>query len=226
MRKIAIVLLLGLSLTPVCYGAPCYGTKMPKAKEFFTGAQNYTILKRYLEKDFGKLRSTQTFMLVSYGAFDWLSIDLKGGAGNIKQHPLGSDEIDYPSGFAGGYGFRLRIYESKDAKFVGGFQHISAHPPKVKLGDIDQEAILDDWQFSFLFSRAVLNITPYIGTRWSKTDYIHRVESNRRRKRSDLTKNIGLILGVDVPLSKKIWLNLEGQFLDSEAFALSLNYSF
>lgn len=226
MRKAVIFLLLGLILTPVCYGAPCYGTKMPKAKEFFTGAQNYTIFKRYLEKDFGKLRSTQTFMLVSYGAFDWLSIDLKGGAGNIKQHPLGSDEIDYPSGFAGGYGFRLRIYEAKGAKFVGGFQHISAHPPKVKLGDIDQEAVLDDWQVSFLFSRSVLNITPYIGSRWSKTDYIHRVESNRRRKRSDLTKNIGLILGVDVPLSKKIWINLENQFLDSEAFAFSLNYSF
>lgn len=226
MRKITIFLLLGLSLTSICYAAPCYGTKMPKAKEFFTGAQNYTIFKRYLEKDFGKLRSTQTFMLASYGVFDWLSIDLKAGAGNIKQRPLDSNEIDYSSGFAGGYGFRLRIYESKDAKFVGGFQHISAHPSKVKLGDIDQEAILDDWQFSFLFSRSVLNITPYIGTRWSKTDYIHRVENNRRRKRSDLTKNIGLISGVDLPIAKKMWINLEGQFLDEQALAFSLNYSF
>lgn len=36
-----------------------------------------------------------------------MSIDLKGGAGNIKQHPVGSDEIDYPANFAGGMAFVL-----------------------------------------------------------------------------------------------------------------------
>ncbi len=226
MRKIAIVLLLGLSLTPVCYGAPCYGTKMPKAKEFFIGAQNNSIFKRYLENDFGKLRSTQAFMLVSCGIFDWLSIDLKAGAGNIKQHPLDSAEIDYISGFAGGYGFRLRIYESKDVKFVGGFQHISVHPRGINVGAIKHEAILDDWQFSFLVSRAFAKIIPYIGTKWSRTDYIHRVDGNRKRRMSDLTKSIGLVLGLDLPIAKKMWINFEGQFLDEQALAFSLNYSF
>ncbi len=226
MRKIVAFFFLGLSFTSICYAAPCYGTKMPNAKEFFLGAQNYTILKRYLENDFGKIRSTQDFLLLSYGVFDWLSLDLKGGAGNIKQHPVASDEIDYPSAFAGGYGFRLKVYESGGIKSVFGFQHISVHPQEINIGDVKHESILDDWQFSFLVSSSLAKITPYIGAKWSRADYIHRVDDNRKRRMSDLTKNIGLILGLDVPIAKQIWINLEGQFLDSQAFAFSLNYAF
>ncbi len=226
MRKIALSLCFGLILTPLCYAAPCYGTKMPKAKEFFLGVQNHTIFKRYLKADFGKIRSTQDFLLLSYGVFDWLSLDLKGGAGNIKQHPVGSDEIDYPSSFNGGYGFHLRVYDSGRIKSAFGFQHISVHPQEINIGDIKHEAILDDWQFSFLVSSASVKITPYMGTKWSRIDYIHRVDDNRKRRMSDLTKSIGLVLGFDLPIAEKIWINLEGQFLDSEAFALSLNYGF
>ncbi len=226
MCKVIISFFLSLGLISISYAAPCYGTKMPKTKEFFSGAQNYTILKRYLEADLGKIRSAQDFFLLSYGVFDWVSIDLKVGVGNIKQHPVGSDEIDYPCGFAGGYGFRLRIHESKKVKMVGVFQHISAHPPKVSLGGIDHEAILDDWQLSFLVSRSFAKITPYIGAKWSRTDYIHRVDGNRKRVMSDLTKNIGFVIGLDLPVAERIWLNLEGQLLDSEALAFSLNCSF
>ena len=88
------------------YAAPCYGTRLPEKNEFDLGLQNYTILKRYQENDLGKLRSTQDFLLLSYGVFDWFSIDLKGGAGDIKQHPLGADEVRYSTNFAGG---RVRL---------------------------------------------------------------------------------------------------------------------
>lgn len=226
MRKIGIFLFLLLSAISSSYAAPCYGTKMPKAKEFFLGVQNYTIFKRYLEGDFGKIRSTQDFLLLSYGVFDWLSLDLKGGAGNIKQHPVGSDEIDYPSAFNGGYGFRLKVYDSDRIKSAFGFQHISVHPQEINIGEIKHESILDDWQFSFLASSVFAKITPYIGTKWSRADYIHRVDDNRKRRMSDLRKSIGLVLGLDLPIANKMWINLEGQFLDSEAFAFSLNYGF
>ena len=43
---------------------------------------------------------------------------------------------------------------------------------------------------------------------------------------SDPGKEVGLIAGVDIPLAKKFWLNVEGQFFDSEAFSVSVNYSF
>lgn len=226
MHKVLLSLSLVLCLATSSYAAPCYGTKMPKKEQFFIGTETHYIFKRYLENDFGTLRSKQYFFLVSYGVYSWLSLDLKVGTGNIRQHPSGGDEVHYASNFAGGYGFRLKLYDQQNLKMVFGFQHISVHPKSIHLADVRNKAILDDWQFSFLISHDFLGITPYLGTRWSRVDYIHWVESSRKRRMSDLTKDIGLIFGFDIPLTEKIWLNLEGQFFDSEALAISMNYSF
>jgi len=208
------------------YAAPCYGTKLPLAKEAFWGVQAHTIFDRDLEDDAGSIRSAQYFLLLSYGVLDWFSIDLKGGAGNIKQHPIGSDEIDYNSNFAGGYGFRLKVYDKEKLKMVFGFQHISVHPKSTHLGMVKHKAILDDWQYSLLISKDIFKCTPYLGARWSRIDYIHWIENDRKRVMSDLTKGIGLIVGCDLPIAERVWFNIEGQFLDSEALAFSLNCNF
>jgi len=225
-RKVAIILFLLFGFVSNCLAAPCYGTKMPKKHEFFVGFESHSLFKRYLEEDYGKLRSQQQFYMISWGVTDWFSIDAKAGGGNIKQHPVGSDEVDYPSGFAGGYGLRVRLLERGNWKSVFGFQHISVHPKSVHLEGVKNTAILDDWQTSLLVSYDFTKVTPYLGTRWSRVDYIHKVNGQRQRRMSDFTKDIGLIFGFDIPLSEKVWLNLEGQFLDSEAFAGSVNYSF
>lgn len=226
MHKIILGLIFALSLASPSLAAPCQGTKMPEQKEFFLGLQNHTIFKRYLKDDYGKLRSSQNFLLLSYGVFDWLSLDLKGGVGNIKQHPVGSDEIDYPSYLGGGYGFRVKFYDAQNLKMVFGFQHISVHPHTIFLGAVKRKAVLDDWQFCAAISYDLKKITPYLGTKWSRVDYIHWVDGERKRQKSDLTKSIGLVFGFDLTLTKNAWLNLEGQFLDSEAIAFSVNYSF
>ncbi|MFC1804720.1 hypothetical protein ACFLZ3_02705 [Candidatus Omnitrophota bacterium] len=225
MRRV-VLLVIFLSFSTHLYAAPCYGTKMPERKQLFLGTETHSIFKRYLGDGHGKLRSLQHFLLITYGVFDWFSIDLKGGAGYIKQHPVGGDEVDYPSDFAGGYGFRLRVFEKGKIKAVFGFQHISVHPEKVHLEGIKNTAVLDDWQWSACVSYDFGKITPYLGTRWSRVDYIHWVEEDRKRRMSDMTKDIGLILGLDLSLSERIWLNLEGSLIDSEAFSFSLNYSF
>ncbi len=213
-------------LVTSCYAAPCYGTKMPRQNEFFLGAQTHSIFKRHLANESGKLRSSQEFLLLSYGIYDWLSIDLKGGAGYIKQHPAGSDEIDYPSYLGGGYGFRVRLYDKENMKIVFGFQHISVHPKTIYLGNVKHKAVLDDWQFSTLVSYNLKKITPYLGTKWSRLDYIHWVDGNRKRVKSDLTRSYGFIYGFDLSLTEKIWINLEGSAFDNEALAFSINYSF
>ena len=143
-RRIILLVTLSFGFHLTSLAAPCYGTKMPEEGRFFWGFQTYTIFKRNLEADYGKLRSTQHFFQFSYGIWDWLSLDLKGGAGNIKQHPSGSDEIDYTSSFAGGYGIRVKFYDRKTIKMVFGFQHISVHPRSVHLGDVKQREVLDD----------------------------------------------------------------------------------
>jgi hypothetical protein len=209
-----------------CYAAPCYGTRMPEKGKIFIGSQVYSIFKRSQEADSGKVRSTQHLFLISYAPYDWFSVDLKVGLGNIKQHPFDSDEVEYSSNFAGGYGFRLKLYDRNQVKAVFGFQHISVHPGDTDVGDIKHKAILDDWQCSFLVSRQFSRLTPYLGAKWSRVDYIHTVQDRRKRVMSDLTKDLGLVAGLDLSLTQDLWLNAEGQFFDGTAAALSLNFSF
>ncbi|MDD5595659.1 MAG: hypothetical protein PHY94_05385 [Candidatus Omnitrophica bacterium] len=208
------------------YAAPCYGTKLPQRNKFFASFESYSLFKRYLENSQGTMRSQQQFYGMSYGIFDWFSIDLKAGGGNIKQHPYASDEVTYPSSFAGGYGLRVKFLEKNNWRMVFGFQHISVHPKSVDLGEIKNKAILDDWQTSLLVSYDIKKFSPYVGTRWSRVDYIHTVSGNRKRTMSDFTKDIGFIYGMNIPITDRIWLNLEGQAIDSDAFAGSINYSF
>ncbi|MCM8801587.1 MAG: hypothetical protein NC912_06310 [Candidatus Omnitrophica bacterium] len=206
--------------------APCYGTSQPEKKKFILGLQTYSIFKRDLEKDYGRLRSLQHFLNLSWGILDWLCLDLKGGLGNIKQHPSTEDELDYNCSFAGGYGFRIKFYDDKNIKLVFGFQHISVHPEVIKFDDIKNQAILDDWQVSLLGSYQLKLFNPYLGLRWSRLDYIHKLNQERKRKMSDLSESLGLIIGSDFYLTPKIFINLEAQFLDSKATALSINYKF
>ena len=109
---------------------------------------------------------------------------------------------------------------------IFGFQHISIHPYTVSVGASKNKAVLDDWQFSFLVSHDIFNITPYVGTRWSWMNQIHWVDTVRKLQKSDLGQGVGLIVGVDIPLSKKTWFNVEGQFFDATAVSGSINFAF
>ncbi|MFH0918312.1 MAG: hypothetical protein V1830_04175 [Candidatus Omnitrophota bacterium] len=226
MKKIIFFFLICFCIVSLSYAAPCYGPRMPQEKQFFAGLQSYSVFKRALEKDYGKISSLQNFFLLSYGVFDWLSIDLKGGAGDIKQRGRLSSDINYSTYLAGGYGFRIRLYNGRKTKMIFGFQHISVHPGTESVDGAKHKAVLDDWQFSLLASYDWLFMTPYLGTRWSRMDNIHWIDKSRKREKSELDKSVGLIIGTDIPLGKKAWFNVEGQFLDATAVAASLNFAF
>jgi hypothetical protein len=199
---------------------------MPVKGEFFSGLEAYLLFERDIEAGQGKVRSSQSFLLISYGIFDWLSLDLKVGAGGLKRYGAADDNINYSARFDGGYGFRVKLYEKEKALFVGGFQHISVHPFTVRLNGKKYKAVLDDWQFSLLGSYNFSGITPYIGTRLSRLDYINWIDNNRKRYMSDSGKCVGLIAGADIPVAEKMWFNIEAGFFDSEALAVSLNARF
>jgi len=226
MKKLLLTALAVIFLATSVFAAPIYGPKMPKRNKFFMGLQNHTVLRRDLEKDYARMRSLQNFLIVSYGIFDWLSLDLKGGFGNVGLRGTRSQDGDYNGLFAGGYGFRVRLYENEKTKLVFGFQHISVHPDFLTIDGEKKHPVLDDWQWSLLASYNIKKFTPYIGTRWSRMDNIYWVNGNRKREKSDLTKSVGLIAGTDFSINRKTWINIEGQFFDSTAAAASLNYAF
>ncbi|OGX28459.1 MAG: hypothetical protein A2705_03585 [Omnitrophica WOR_2 bacterium RIFCSPHIGHO2_01_FULL_52_10] len=234
-RLLVIVWGLGISwwLAAPCAAAPVYGTRLPEKRHLVVGGQTHAVRNRDLEDARGEMSSLQHFLLLSFGITDWLSLDLKGGAGDIEQDPPGGslpadngNKIEYPAFVGGGYGFRVRLYNDERVKAVFGFQHISIHPYSVFIGNTKNKAVLDDWQFSLLGSYDLKWLTPYAGAKWSRMDYLHWEEDFRKRKQSDLDKSAGLVVGMDIPFGRRMWLNAEGQFLDSQAVAVSVNYQF
>lgn len=225
-----IVLVIGLSLITAWSGgspvlaAPCYGTTLPDKGKVFLGFETYNVFKRKLEQDFGRVRSLQSFFSLCYGLNQRVSIDLKAGLGYAKQHPSGSDELDYPASFCGGYGFRVKIYDNRErgVKSVLGFQHISVHPRTIKVDGVKHVAVLDDWQISWLLSKQLAGFTPYLGVKLSRLDYIHWVDDERKRRMSDLTKSVGGVFGLDLPLDKVTRMNFEFHCFDEKALAVSL----
>jgi hypothetical protein len=227
MKKKLILGILTLCLSSTAsYAAPAYGTKMPAQGKLFGGLQNYFVDTRWMEGDNGKIRSNQEFFLLSYGLLDWLSIDLKGGAGDVRHSPSVENGVNYTAFVGGGYGFRMKIFDRDKFHSVWGFQHISIHPYSKGLEGNKHKGVTDDWQLSFLGSYDIGKWTPYAGFRWSRMDYIHWQNGERNRIKSDPDKSIGAIVGTDVNLTDRVWLNVEGDFVDAKAVACSVNYKF
>ena len=59
-----------------------------------------------------------------------------------------------------------------------------------------------------------------------RMDYINWVDSVRNRVKSSPSKSLGVVAGLDIPISEKFWINIEGQFIEVKAFATSLNFRF
>ncbi len=227
MRKVFVVLGCFLLSATVAWGAPAYGTKMPEKNKFFGGFQHYEIFSRDLNKDHGNMQSRQDHILLSYGVTDWFTLDLKASFGTIVHEDGDGTKIKYNHRlWGGGYGFRVRLYESGPVKVVGGFQHISIHPRTVKGNGVKHNAILDDWQGSALVSYALKAFTPYTGVRYGSTDYLYRLNNDADRIFVGEDRRYDAVLGVDIPFGEKVWANIEGAFGAGEALAASINFKF
>ncbi|MDD5504903.1 MAG: outer membrane beta-barrel protein [Candidatus Omnitrophica bacterium] len=205
----------------LCQSAPCYGTKIPAKGGFFSGIEVFHI-DRNLEKDQGKVKSTQSFLLVSYGLQDWFSIDLKVGIGGIDRYSAPYHNVDYSARFDGGYGFRALFFDRDNVRLTGGFQHISVHPNTVSLDNKKYKAVLDDWQVSLLLSYDYSHLSLYAGPRVSRTDYINWIDNARKRHMSDSGDCIGFVCGADIKITDEMWLNAEAGFIDAKTAAISL----
>lgn len=224
----AVIILLGSMFCArnVC-AAPAYGTRMPEAKAFFIGGQTHQVFERDLEANHGDIQSLQHFLNISYGVTDWFTLDLKGGAGNVAHDRLGLNDLDYASFVGGGYGFRVRLWETEKVKGVAGFQHISIHPYSRNVGEDKYKSVIDDWQLSATVSYQVGDRwMPYAGGKVSRMDNIQWTNGERDRIKSDESRAFGLILGADWEINEKVWINVEGQALDVQALSTSINVRF
>lgn len=212
----------------VAYAAPAYGTHMPEKRHWTGGVEGNFLIDRNLDNDEGCTSGNRYFLTLSYGIFEWLSLDGKIGVGDVHwDRTQGNDDLDYDTNFAGAYGFRIKGYENEDwgIKSVAGFQHMSVHPDAVNQGGEKHETIIDEWQGTVIISKDVGDVVPYLGARYGTVDFIKWVDEHDR-KRIQSEKYYGVIVGMDYWLNEKTRINLEGAFLDGEEVAVGVSYDF
>lgn len=229
MRKfviLAFAVLLSLSAIKI-YAAPTDGTSMPYKGKYITGYQNNTIFKHDLADSYGNVKSDQHYYTLSYGVFDWLSLDGKIGFGNVREKGGIHPKVDHNYGFAGGYGFRLRVLDDLKNKVsvVTGFQHTSTHPASKNVNGDKRFAIYEDWQVSLVSSKEIGRLTPFAGVKLSYGNLIQKTNDIDRKNRPP-AYYAGTVLGCNVRLTQNTYISVESHFIDETSLSSSFCYKF
>lgn len=229
MRNVKIygIIVTLLLATYSLYAAPTDGTNIPYKGEYRTGYQSNAIFKHDLASNYGNVRSIQNYYTLSFGVFDWLTLDGKIGFGNLREKGGDHPKIEHNNGFAGGYGFRLRVLDDDKNKvrIVTGFQHTSTHPASRNLNGDKREAIYEDWQGSLVASKDIGRLTPFAGAKVSYGNLIQRTNEIDRKNRPP-AYYAGVVIGCDVRLTKNTYISVEGHFIDETSLSSGFYYKF
>lgn len=209
------------------FAAPTDGTNIPYKGKYITGYQNNSIFKHDLADSYGNVRSLQNYYTLSYGVSDWLTLDGKIGFGNVREKGGVHPTVEHNYGFAGGYGFRLRVMDdaANKVRVVTGFQHTSTHPTNRNLNGDKRMAIYEDWQLSLVSSKDVGIITPFAGAKVSYGNLIQKTNDIDRKNRPP-EYYAGLVVGCDVKITKNTYLSVEGHFVDETSLSAGAYYKF
>lgn len=231
-KKIAKISILCVALSigflEGLYAAPSNGTRFPPKGKIESGYQYNVMFERPLSRSFGDLKTQNNFYTLSFGVFDWLSVDGEAGLGDTIEKGGKLPTLEYNTGFAGGYGFRMRVFKNDQwgLRAILGGQHICVHPQVRSIDNDKYEAILDDWQVSAIIAKDFKFITVYTGIKGSDCQIIYKLNKHDR-KRVSSDSYIGLIIGAELYLfDGKARINIEGRFFDETALSTSVSWLF
>ena len=210
------------------YAAPSNGTRIPSKAKIEMGYEYNIMFERPLRRSFGNLKTQDNFYTLSLGIFDWLSLDGKIGLGDASEKSGKLPSLEYNTGFAGGYGFRIRAFDNKQwgIRAILGGQHICVHPQARSIDNDKYEAILDDWQGSALVAKDFKSTTIYAGISGSDCQIVYKI-NNGKKKRVSSDSYIGLITGAELYLfDGKARFNIEGRFFSETALSTSTSWLF
>jgi len=225
-RKILFAgLMLFLFCRPV-QAIPSEGNSFPALHSTIWGIQLNNIFLRDFNKVEGKGSTTQYFIKASYGLKPWLFIDGKVGSGNIQFKTKNGPDLDFKTNFAGGYGFRILLYEDKRQKIksVFGFQHISCHPFKETVNQSIYRVIWDEWQGAWLFIKQCNKTAIYAGPQYSEAQLKYKVDGFRRRLKAE--DRWGVLFGAFYRLGENLNINAEVRLIDETAVNAGVYYKF
>ena len=221
---ITAVILLVFSLNVIAI--PSEGNFLPEEGSSVWGFQFNNIFSRDFNKVEGKGSTRQYFLKASYGLTKRFFLDGKIGLGSVSFKRNDGIDLNFSSGFAGGYGFRYLLFEDEQSgwKSIGGFQHISCHPFKDTAADVKHRVIWDEWQGTWLFIKGFEKADVYFGPQYSAVQLKYKVDDFRRRLKSE--DYWGVLLGTDYSLSEKTSVNIEIRLLDEWAVNTGIYYRF
>ncbi|MCP4649026.1 MAG: hypothetical protein GY853_02935 [PVC group bacterium] len=212
-----------------CKGAfaiPAEGESRPSLHKSIWGVQFNHIFSRDFNKVEAKASTTQYFIKASYGLTEKFFLDGKVGWGNVSFDREGQEKLNFPNNFAGGYGFRYLFYEddSQGLKAIAGFQHISCHPFKDVVNNIDHRIIWDEWQGTLLLIKKWNRVGIYFGPQYSEAQLKYKEGDLRRRvKGEDIW---GAVIGADYYINEKTGINMEARLFNEWALNIGMNYKF
>ncbi len=215
-------------LTDGLWAAPSNGARFPPNGKIESGYEYNTIFERPLARSFGDLESQNNFYTLSFGVFDWLVVDGKAGIGDIIESDGKLPKLKYNTGFAGGYGFRVRVFANEEwgLRAILGGQHISVHSQDRSIDNDKYEAFLDDWQISALIAKDFKYLTLYTGMKGSDCQIVYKLNKHDK-KRVSSGSHVGLITGAELYLfDGKARIGAEGRFFDETALSASASWLF
>lgn len=222
-----LILFFSLFFPSRLYAAPTYGPNMPEKGKIVMGYQNNIVFKHLLDDSYGKIKSTQDFLDLSYGVYDWFSFDGKLGVGDATHEGASFGKVAYGYSFAGGYGFRIKLMDNAKYKTKAalGFHHISVHEQDKVINGDKYESFLDDWQVDLTVSRNFGKIGPFIGVKASKFDMVYNINHGGRKRRPP-KHWAGVVAGFGIDLREDISVKVEGHFIDETSLSSGIYYEF
>lgn len=227
MQRIIIIFLASLLLlSQDCSAIPSEGNFIPGLNEVIWAVQSNNIFLRDFNKVEGKASTAQSFVQASYGIGERFFLDGKLGIGSVSFELNDGTDLDFSTGFAGGYGFRYLVHENKQKsiKSIMGFQHISCHPFKDTVNDVPYRVIWDEWQGTWLFIKEYEKIAVYCGPQYSTAQLKYKVDSLRRRLKAE--DAWGMLVGGNYNIYKDMTIHAEVRVLNEWALNLGISHKF
>jgi hypothetical protein len=225
-RTIICVLAIILVLCQNALAIPSEGNFLPGLHKTIWGFQFNSIFRRDFNKVEGKASSTQYFLKASYGLTSRFFLDGKVGFGNVSFKRNDGLDLDFLTGFAGGYGFRYIVWEDQKngLKSIFGFQHISCHPFKDTVGSEKHRIIWDEWQGTWLFIKEYSKADIYLGPQYSSAQLKYKIDDLRRRLKAE--NSWGMLMGTNYKINEDININAEVRLFDEWAVNFGISHKF
>ena len=227
MGRIIFIAVLILAVSPInAVAIPSEGNFLPALRKTIWGFQFNKIFLRDFNKIEGEGMTKQYFLKASYALTERFFLDGKIGLGSIKFKRNDGTDLDFSSGFAGGYGLRYLVYQNnrKGWKSIFGFQHVSCHPFKDMVNDVNHRIIWDEWQSTWLFIKEWKKAALYFGPQYNLAQLKYKVDENRRRLKAE--DSWGLLFGGNYRFMKKASISAEIRVLDEWAINTGICYKF